>query len=131
MLKTGHLFAGSGGGLLADLILGHDPIEAVEWNERNCNDLRAKSPEWFPNLRVQCADMREFDGTDWQGRVDILHAGVPCPRWSTARRGQGETYDGWPDTYLKSLCGIKIINRCLVHKHQRVTICLCTSLQPI
>ena len=29
MLKTMHLFAGIGGGLLADLILGHNPVVAV------------------------------------------------------------------------------------------------------
>ena len=29
-LRTGHLFAGAGGGLLADLLLGHQPIFAVE-----------------------------------------------------------------------------------------------------
>lgn len=96
-MNTGHIFAGSGGGLLADLILGHEPIEAVEWDERACENLEARR-DWFPSLRVHCADIRTFDASDWKGRVDILHAGVPCPKWSTARRGQGETYDGWPDT---------------------------------
>ncbi len=103
-MNTGHIFAGSGGGLLADLILGHDPVEAVDWNERNCADLRSR-PDWFPRLRVHCADIGGFDATDWQGRVDILHAGVPCPRWSSARRGRGATYDGWGDT-------LRIIEQC-------------------
>ena len=31
-LKTLHLFAGAGGGILGDLILGHTPIGAVEIN---------------------------------------------------------------------------------------------------
>lgn len=96
-MRTAHIFAGSGGGLLADLILGHTPIEAVEWDEQACANLRARA-DWFPGLRVHCADIRSFDATRWQGRVDILHAGVPCPRWSSARRGRGSTYDGWPDT---------------------------------
>lgn len=30
-MRTMHLFAGAGGGLLADLILGHTPVCAVEW----------------------------------------------------------------------------------------------------
>ena len=34
-----HLFAGGGGGLLADLILGHKPIAAVEW-DKNCSKQR-------------------------------------------------------------------------------------------
>lgn len=35
-MKTLHLFAGAGGGLLADLILGHEPMGAVEI-EPYCN----------------------------------------------------------------------------------------------
>jgi len=34
-----HLFAGAGGGLLADLILGHEPVIAVEWDAYCCNIL--------------------------------------------------------------------------------------------
>ena len=97
-MKTAHIFAGSGGGLLADLILGHTPIEAVEWDVQSCENLHARS-DWFPELQVHCADIRGFDASSWKGRVDILHAGIPCPKWSTARRGQGETYDGWSDTF--------------------------------
>ncbi len=96
-MKTAHIFAGGGGGLLADLILGHEPIYAVDNDERTCSDLIDRG-EWFPGLKVICADMRTFDGSQWAGKVDMLHAGVPCPRWSTARRGRGDTYDGWPDT---------------------------------
>ena len=39
-MKTLHLFAGAGGGLLADLILGHEPIGAVEWDPYCCEILR-------------------------------------------------------------------------------------------
>lgn len=35
-----HLFAGAGGGLLADRILGHTPIVAVEWDRYACQVLR-------------------------------------------------------------------------------------------
>lgn len=40
MLRTMHLFAGAGGGLLADLILGHQPVVAVEWDKYCCQVLR-------------------------------------------------------------------------------------------
>ena len=30
-VRTMHLFAGAGGGLLVDLLLGHEPVCAVEW----------------------------------------------------------------------------------------------------
>ena len=103
-MKTAHLFAGGGGGLLADLILGHKPIYAVDNDELTSKHLERRR-DWFPDLEVFCADVGTFDATGWQGRVDILHAGIPCPRRSSARRGRGETYDGWPDT-------LRIIGEC-------------------
>ena len=41
-IKTMHLFAGVGGGILADLILGHRPIVAVEWDKYACKVLRER-----------------------------------------------------------------------------------------
>lgn len=38
-MKTMHLFAGAGGGLLSDLILGHTPVCAVEWDAYCCQVL--------------------------------------------------------------------------------------------
>lgn len=96
-MRTAHLFAGAGGGLLADLILGHDPTEAVDINEFCCDLLRGRAADgWFPSLRVHRADVREFDASGWKGRVDILNAGIPCPRWSAARRGAGDPLNLWP-----------------------------------
>ena len=92
-LKTLHLFAGAGGGLLADLILGHDPICAVEWDAYCCQVLRERAAEgWFPNLQVFEGDVRMFDASDWKGRVDCIHAGFPCQDISVAgnRAGVGD-----------------------------------------
>jgi hypothetical protein len=51
MLRTMHLFAGHGGGLLADLILGHEPIVAVEWDGYACQVLRERAADgWFPDV---------------------------------------------------------------------------------
>ncbi len=97
-MRSMHLFAGVGGGLLGDLILGHKPVVAVEWNKKRCSVLEArKRAGWFPDLEVQCVDIRAFDGSRWAGKVDVLHAGIPCPRWSTARRGAGNPDDYWPE----------------------------------
>lgn len=96
-MKTAHLFAGAGGGLLADLILGHDPTIAVEIDRDCCSILR--SCDWWPNLDVIECDIRDVDATDWQGRVDSVHAGIPCPRWSTARRGAGDPDNLWPEAF--------------------------------
>lgn len=97
-MKTAHLFCGAGGGILADLILGHEPIYAVDNDEKCIENVKRNKDEWFPSIEAIQADIGEFDATHWQGKVDIINAGVPCPRWSSAKRGRGRTYDGWPDT---------------------------------
>ncbi len=88
------LFRGIGGALLADLLNGHAPICAVEWNKYRCSVLRERQVQgWFPNLEVCEQDIRTFDGSRWAGKVDCLHAAIPCPKWSSARRGVGDSID--------------------------------------
>lgn len=94
---SAHLFAGAGGGLLTDLILGHTPLFAMDNDHACCENLRRNKQKWFPELSVDCADIRTFDPSKWAGRVDIINAGIPCPRWSSARRMAGETFDRWDD----------------------------------
>ena len=92
-MRTMHLFAGAGGGLLCDLILGHDPIIAVEWDPYCCAVLRERVVDgWFPNLHVWEGDVRLLDPSEYAGRVDCIHAGFPCQDLSTAgpKRGIGE-----------------------------------------
>lgn len=85
-----HLFAGAGGGLLADLILGHTPVVAVEWEPYPCRVLRERAAEgWFPELVVWEGDVRDFDSSEYTGRVDCIHAGFPCQDISTAGKQAG------------------------------------------
>ncbi|MBA3684164.1 MAG: DNA cytosine methyltransferase [Planctomycetes bacterium] len=89
-MRTIHLFAGAGGGLLADLILGHTPVCAVEWDAYCCAVLRERAADgWFPGLHVHEGDVRLFDPSPWAGRVDCLHAGFPCQDISVAGKGAG------------------------------------------
>ena len=89
-MKIMHLFAGAGGGLLADLILGHEPIAAVEWDAYCCQVLRERAADgWFPGLHVHEGDVRLFDPSEYTGRVDCLHAGFPCQDISAAGKGVG------------------------------------------
>src|SRR5574343_178160 len=89
-LRTMHLFAGIGGGLLADLILGHRPIVAVEWDKYACKVLRQRASEgWFPNLSVWEGDVRLFDPSEYAGKVDCIHAGFPCQDISVAGKQAG------------------------------------------
>lgn len=85
-----HLFAGHGGGLLADLILGHKPICAVEWDGYACQVLRERAADgWFPGLRVWEGDVRMFDPSEYTGSVDVIHAGFPCQDISVAGKQAG------------------------------------------
>lgn len=93
MLKTAHLFANVGGGILADLLNGHCPSLAIEYNPHKCAVLRHR----YPGLAVAEGDCHQMDFHAWRGRVDALHAGVPCPKWSKARHGLGETLDLLPE----------------------------------
>lgn len=101
-LRSAHLFAGVGGGIYADLILGHRPVLAVEHNPHACAILRARVADgWFPDLAVVeqsvtdiqllggACSIAGFDPADWTGRVDILHAGFPCQDISVAGKGAG------------------------------------------
>ena len=91
-MKTMHLFAGAGGGLLADLIIGHHPIVAVENNPYCSSILRERARDgWFPGLRVHEGDVRLFDASDYAGQVDCIAAGFPCQDISSAGKGAGIT----------------------------------------
>jgi DNA (cytosine-5)-methyltransferase 1 len=93
-----HLFAGHGGGLLAELILGHTPVVAVEWDGYACQVLRERAADgWFPGLQVWEGDVRLFDPSEYAGSVDCIHAGFPCQDVSRAgsKKGVGtETRSG-------------------------------------
>ena len=89
-IRTMHLFAGHGGGLLADLILGHKPVVAVEWDSYACQVLRERAADgWFPGLQVWEGDVRLFDPSEYAGKVDCIHAGFPCQDISAAGKQAG------------------------------------------
>ncbi len=85
-MRTLHLFAGAGGGILADLILGHTPVCAVEWDPYACAVLR----ERFPGLSVIEGDVREVDFSRMAG-IDAICGGFPCQDISAAGKGAGIT----------------------------------------
>ena len=85
-----HLFAGVGGGLLADRILGHTSLVAVEWEPYACQVLRERAADgWFPGLQVWEGDVRLFDPSEYAGSVDCIHAGFPCQDISVAGKQAG------------------------------------------
>jgi len=89
-MRTLHMFAGAGGGLYADLIMGHEPVGAIEYDHYACERLREqRDAGWWPGLEVVERDIRECDPRHWEGRVDCLHAGFPCQDISAAGGGAG------------------------------------------
>lgn len=109
-MKTMHLFAGAGGGLLADLILGHQPIVAVEWNPYACKVLRERAKDgWFPKLHVWEGDVRLFDPSQYAGQVDCLHAGFPCTDLSTAGKQEGIGVDTRSGLYREAIRVARIL----------------------
>lgn len=91
-MRIMHLFAGAGGGLLADLILGHTPVVAVENNPHCCAVLRERAEDgWFPGLQIVEQDIRTVNFGAWAGRVDCIAAGFPCQDISCAGKGAGIT----------------------------------------
>jgi site-specific DNA-cytosine methylase len=84
-LNTFHLFAGAGGGILADLLLGHNPIGACEIEPYPRNVLLARQRDGIlPEFPIW-DDVGTLDGTPWRGSVDILCGGFPCQDISSAR----------------------------------------------
>ena len=89
-IRTMHLFAGVGGGILADLILGHRPVVAVEWDAFCCQVLRERVADgWFDGMHVWEGDVQLFDPSEYKGGVDCIHAGFPCQDISVAGNQAG------------------------------------------
>lgn len=88
-MKTLHLFAGAGGGIIADMMMGHTPIAAVEIDPFCRAILQARQNDgWLPKFEIY-DDVRNFNGISWRGKVDCLCGGFPCQDISAAGKGEG------------------------------------------
>lgn len=84
-----HLFSGAGGGILGSLLLGHTPVCAVEINEYCRRVLKQRIIDGLlPEMELH-GDIRDFDGSVWRGRVDVVAGGWPCQDLSIAWKGKG------------------------------------------
>ena len=107
-LRTIHRFAGAGGGIWADLLLGHTPTCAVEIDPYCQHVLIQRQHDGdFPPFPVW-DDVCTFGRAVWPEDVDVIHAGFPCQPWSVAgnRKGQGDSRNLWPDT-LRVVCELR------------------------
>lgn len=92
-MRTLHLFAGAGGGILADLLLGHEPVGYVEIDDY-CQRIIAQRIRdgVIPDAPI-FSDIRTFNGEgfaeSYTGLVDIVAGGFPCQDISVAGKGKG------------------------------------------
>ncbi len=93
-MNHGSLFSGIGGFDLAARWMGWDNVFHVEWNPW----CRKVLEHHFPNSE-SFTDVRQFDGSAWRGRVDIISGGFPCQPYSAAgkRLGKDDERHLWPE----------------------------------
>lgn len=88
-----HLFAGIGGGILGSMLLGHEPVAAVEINPYCRQVLKARQDDGsLPRFPI-FEDVKAFDGHEWRGKVDVISGGFPCQDISLAGEGKGLSGD--------------------------------------
>jgi len=90
-LTTFHCFAGAGGGILADLMLGHTPVGACEIEEYPRECLLARQRDGSLPAFPIWDDINTLDGREWRGAVDILAGGFPCQDISSAGKQRGQS----------------------------------------
>lgn len=85
MLTSLEICAGAGGQALGLAMAGFVHVALVEYEADYCATLKRNRPEW----NVICKDVREFSGIPYQGKIDLLAGGVPCPPFSKAGKQLG------------------------------------------
>ena len=88
MFNVLHLFAGGGGGILADLQLGHRIVGAVEWEPAAQAVLLARQADRSLDPFPIFGDVRSFvrDGyaARYRGHANCVAGGFPCQPFSVA-----------------------------------------------
>lgn len=82
-INSAHVFAGKGGGIQADIRLGHKPVMAVEYIADRQATLRTN----VPGMELH-GDICDFDGRRIKG-VDLLCGGSPCKNFSAIGDNRG------------------------------------------
>jgi len=101
-MTHGSLFSGIGGFDLAAEWSGWENLFNCEWEEFPRKVLK----HHFPNAK-QYEDIKDFNATDYNGRIDVLSGGFPCQPFSTAglRKGTEDERHLWPEM-------LRIIGEC-------------------
>lgn len=87
--KSIEICAGAGGQAIGLEKAGFDHLALVEIEPLACLTLRTNRPKW----NVIQDDLRRFDAKIYNGKVDLLAGGVPCPPFSIAGKKLGHLDD--------------------------------------
>lgn len=95
MLTSIEICAGAGGQALGIARAGFSHITLVEYEHDYCTVLKSNKPEW----NILCADVKNFSGKEYNGKIDLLAGGVPCPPFSVAGKqlGKSDERDLFPE----------------------------------
>jgi DNA (cytosine-5)-methyltransferase 1 len=85
MLTSLEVCAGAGGQALGLEQAGFHHLACVELDRDCCATLQLNR-----NWRVEQADLQNFDGASFAGKVDLFAGGLPCPPFSIAGKQLGE-----------------------------------------
>lgn len=87
--------AGAGGQALGLEDAGFKHLALVEIEKLACETMRTNRPNW----NVIEGDIREFSAKRYNGKIDLLSGGVPCPPFSIAGKqlGQYDERDLFPE----------------------------------
>lgn len=101
--KSLEICAGAGGQAIGLEEAGFDHLALVEIESLACQTLRMNRPGW----KVIQGDLRQFDAKIYNGKVDLLAGGVPCPPFSVASKqlGQSDDRDLFPEA-------LRVIREC-------------------
>ena len=83
------LFAGAGGGIFGGSLLGWRTVCAVEINAYRARRLMQRQNEGFLPPFPIWDDVCTFDGSPWNGIIDVVSGGFPCQDISAAGKGAG------------------------------------------
>ncbi|WP_428852751.1 DNA cytosine methyltransferase [Imbroritus primus] len=83
------LFAGAGGGILGGKLLGWRTVCAVERDAYAAQVLAQRQNDGILEPFPIWSDVCSFDGTRWNGIVDVVSGGFPCQDITVAGNGAG------------------------------------------
>lgn len=97
-LTSLELCAGAGGQAIGIEAAGFRHIALVEYDKHACATLRANSQKHGLGWNVIQADLNHWDPREYEGQVDLLAGGLPCPPFSRAGKQLGEDDERnlWP-----------------------------------